>query len=509
MKKIIIGAVIVIAAAVGGYFIYRSRQPHYVFATATQGGIVQQVLATGNVQSPTTINLSFQNSGKLTALNVSTGDSVRAGDVLAREDASVLQAELVQGQANVAAQQAKLDLLQTGATTQTIAVSQTALATAQQALANSYTGIPNAVNDAYTKANDAVRNQLAAFFSEPEQSNPQLTFLVSDSNLQNTIQSTRVAASTELNGWQAQLASTTATAGNTALDAALQDAADHLSVVQNLMQLSNTALTDEIGLSASSLAAYKVSATAGTTEVNAAIAEISAAQQMIATEETAIAQAQAGLNLTTASSTPQDVQAQQALVAQAQASVAATQAQIAQTVLSAPVAGTITQTTGDVGETVSPSDVVVSLIPESALEIKANISEDDIANVQVGQTTTITLDAFGDNTQWTGNVVEIDPAQTTIGGAIYYQATILFDQADSRIKPGMTANVWIETGSASSTLIVPASAIETDGTSTEVQIVENGKVTTQSVTTGLEDQNGMVQIVSGLSAGDQVITGTQ
>ena len=53
------------------------------------------------------------------------------------------------------------------------------------------------LNDAYAKSNDAVRNQLAAFFSTPEGNNPQLTFSVNDSQVLNNIQSCGSSASTE------------------------------------------------------------------------------------------------------------------------------------------------------------------------------------------------------------------------------------------------------------------------------------------------------------------------
>ncbi len=135
----------------------------------------------------------------------------------------------------------------------------------------------------------------------------------------------RLAASTNLNAWQAELASTTATVSDSTLDTALQDAASHLSPIQNLMNEAIAALTDEIGLTASTAASYKTSATTGLNEVNAAITEVSNAGQAIASEKAAVAQAQAGLNLTTASSTSQDIEEQQAAVAQAQAALAAAQ----------------------------------------------------------------------------------------------------------------------------------------------------------------------------------------
>ena len=108
----------------------------------------------------------------------------------------------------------------------------------------------------------------------------------------------------------------------------------------------------------------------------------------------------------------------------------------------------------------------------------------------------------------TGVVTEVDPAQTVIGGAIYYNTTVMFTTPQSLIKPGMTANVWIETGAASSTIQVPASAIQVKDSKTFVQVLDNGSTTDQPVTTGLKGQDGMIEVTSGLSGGETVVTGS-
>ena len=508
MKKIAIGiAAVIIIGGIAGYFFYQSQRPHPSFATVAQGPIVQQVLATGNLESPTTIDLAFQNAGKLTLLAVRVGTRVAAGDVLARQDASVLQAQLRQAEAAVTTETARLDALRSGATPQTIAVSQAALTSAEQALANSYAGVPNTIDDAYAKANDAARNQLAPFFSLPESYNPRLTFSVNDLQVVNDIQNARATASTELNSWQRELDSVPRTASAAALDVALQNAKKHLAAIGNLTSLSLTAVTDEVGLDTATVAAYNTAATAAEAEVTTASAAVNAAEQAIAADRAAMEQAQASLALTVASSTPQDVQAQTAQVSQAEENVAAIQAQISQTVLTAPSDGVITDTNGNVGENVMPGSSVVSLMPENALEVKVNVSEDNIVGVRVGQPAQISLDAFPAGRFWNGTVVRIDPAQTIIGGAVYYKTTIVFDQSDPAMKPGMTANVLIETGYASSTLSVPASAIQRNGTSTFVQVDRGGEIVDQPVIIGLKSQDGMIELLGGVTAGEQVVTG--
>ena len=208
-----------------------------------------------------------------------------------------------------------------------------------------------------------------------------------------------------------------------------------------------------------------------------------------------------------AGSTASAVAGQQAQVDAASANLAAIDAQLGQMRLTAPVSGVITKVNNEPGETILPGTVVISMIPEAQLRIDVNLSEDNVANAQTGDPARITIDAFGGTTEWQGIVTKIDPAQTVIGGAVYYKTTVNFDRPDDRVKPGMTTNIWIQTGLASSTLMVPASALQTNDAGTYVQVLENGSVHDQKITTGLKSRDGKIEVTSGLTEGQQVVTG--
>ncbi len=508
-RTIVVFVGIVILAGIGGALYYRAAsKPKYQLATVTQSSITQEVLASGNVQSPTTTDLHFQTSGTMTALNVSVNQQVSAGEVLAQQDTSILDAQLAQAKAAVAGATATLQKLESGATPQTIAVSNAALTTAQQGLQNSYATVPTTLADAYAKANDAVTSQLALLFSNAQTATPQLTFTTSDSQVESNAVAERVQAGTELAVWQSQLADVQSSLNTSSLDQMLAQADAHLAPIQSLLSAAVTAVTDSTGLSSVNATAYRASASSGLTETNAAITEVRALEQTIASQKAAIAQAQAQLTLTSASSTGNDIAVAQAGVAQAQANVAVIEAQIKDLEIIAPSDGVVTATNGNVGEVITPDVPVVSIMPQGVLEVKVNVSEDNIVGVALGQLARIELDAFPIGTEFMGAVSEIDPAQTVIGGAIYYQTTLLFSQQYQGVKPGMTANVWIDTGFATSTLIVPASALSQNGASTSVQVYQNGTMTTVPVTTGLKDQNGNVEITDGLSQGEQIVTGS-
>ena len=421
---------------------------------------------------------------------------------LATLDSASFEAGVQQAQAALAAAQAKLDALQTGATPQAIAVSQTALVSAQQSLANSYTGIQNTLNDAYAKANDAVRTQLAAFFSSPESSNPQLTFPVSNSQTLNNIDTDRLAASANLNAWTAELASTTPQSPSTVFDAALQDAANYLATIQNLMNDAQAALTNASGLSPSTLAAYKVSATMGLTEVNMAVTEITATGQTIASEKAAVAQAQAGLNLTAASSTTQAIQQQQAAVAQAQAALSSAQVALDNASLEAPFPGTVQNLTAQVGQVISPGAPVLSLVNNNGLKIQAYVSESDVAKIKIGDAVDVTLDAFGTGTSFPATVTAIDSTQTEVNGVSSYLVTIHFTGNEPQVSDGMTGNAHIVLAEASGVITVPSRLVLDDGNAYFVLVKTSAGVVRQQVQIGIVGDDGMTQIISGINAGD-------
>ncbi len=493
--------VVVLAAAGAVWYVASNTEPTLGSYAIAQGNVAGALDEPGTVAAESKAGISFQEAGQIARVYVNEGDAVGVGTPLADLDSASFEAGVEQANAALAAAQAKLDALQTGAAPQAIAVSETALASAEQSLANSYTGIPNTLNDAYAKANDAVRAELAAFFSSPEGNSPQLTFSVSDSQLVNSIQSSRISASADLDAWQAVLASTTASSPNAIFDSALQNAVGYLSPIQNLMNDALSALTDETGLPATAVAAYKISATAGLNEVNAAVTEITAAGQTIASEKAAVAQAQAGLNLTAASSTTQAIQQQQAAVAQAQAAVAAAQVALDNASLVAPFPGTVQDLTAQVGQVVSPGVPVLSLVNNNGLKVQTYVSEGDVAKLKVGDAATVTLDAFGTGTTFPATVTAIDSTETQVNGTPSYLVTIHFTEPEPQVKDGMTGNVHIVLAEENGVIAVPSRLVLNDGNENFVLVKTASGIERRQVEIGIVG-GGMTEIISGINESD-------
>ena len=171
-----------------------------------------------------------------------------------------------------------------------------------------------------------------------------------------------------------------------------------------------------------------------------------------------------------------DYKNQATVVTQAQASLnSATIAyQATQDMIdTAPAPGTIANFSASVGDKVTatsatsalastatsgaPALVILGDISKTAIRIPLN--EVDVDKVKIGQSATITFDAFRDK-QYKGHVTTIDTAGTNTNGVITYNATVAIHNPDSNIKPEMTTTVSIETAKKENVLTVPNSAIK-------------------------------------------------
>ena len=114
MKRWIIGLVLV-AAAVAGYFAYRyymSKQPgesRYRTARIERGDVIQTVRATGTIQPIKLVQVGTQVNGPVRMLYVDYNSKVKAGDLVAQIDPTTYEARLAQDQANLIESQANVE----------------------------------------------------------------------------------------------------------------------------------------------------------------------------------------------------------------------------------------------------------------------------------------------------------------------------------------------------------------------------------------------------------------
>ncbi len=467
--------------------------PSGSFVPARIGSITEEVDVSGIVKAAQSTDLAFQTSGRVASIQVHVGDHVRAGQTLIKLDNSSQVAAVALAKANLEAQQAKLAALVAGTRPEQLAIDQTAVVQAENALTS-------ALSSAYTNADDAVHAKADQVFINPRTTSAQLAILVPDATLVNQVQAKRVELEPMFSSWQNMLASTSNPEDSIAPSEA------NLKNVMTFLDDLTTALTEAEPsgpVSATTIVGYQTSVNVGRLNVSGSLSALIAA-------DTAYKMAAGALMLASAGATENDINAQKAAVDAAQASVAAAQASASQTVIMAPISGTITVQNANLGETVVPGVPLVSMIADGKYEASAQVSEADIAKVKMNDAVEVTVAAYPGAT-FAATVTTVDPAaDVNTEGIASYGITITFLNNDERLKPGLSANLRIITAIKSAALLVPTSAIITNGSQEFVYVKSAKGVLRMPVTTGIESASGMAEIVSGLSAGDSVLTfGTQ
>ena len=145
-----------------------------------------------------------------------------------------------------------------------------------------------------------------------------------------------------------------------------------------------------------------------------------------------------------------------------QANVASAQTDLTRCTIYAPLDGIVLDRETDPGRTVAASlnaPTLFTIIPDlTKMQISTDVSEADIGNVAVGQDVTFTVDAYPGR-PFAGKVVQIRNMPKTSQSVVVYSTMINVDNADEKLKPGMTANVSIIIARHDNILSIPNSAL--------------------------------------------------
>ncbi len=140
------------------------------------------------------------------------------------------------------------------------------------------------------------------------------------------------------------------------------------------------------------------------------------------------------------------------------------------------------------------------------MKAEVEVNEVDIAKVAIGQKVTIKMDAL-DGTDFSGKVEKIDSLGTVTQGVVSYNVSIGFEALDARIKPDMSVSASIITDVKQDILMVPSSAVKSEGGNAYVEILNGSALEQKSVRTGASNDTN-TEIISGVNIGDKVVTET-
>jgi HlyD family secretion protein len=340
---------------------------------------------------------------------------------------------------------------------------------------------------------------------------------------------------------------------------------------QFLLEIDPRSLEGQLQRGEASVAAAQSSLQQSRTAVEQARANVDLAKQTLnrqqelwkdgLTTKEALERAQNELTIREAElrARQQEVQTREEQIKQEQASLATTKYNLNQVIISSPMDGLVTRRNIEEGETAmigtmnNAGTVLLTIADMSVLEAEVEVDETDIPNVQLGQLAKVTIDAVPDR-EFKGRVTEIgnSPTQTTTQPTGQRQATtfkvvVTIEDEVPDVRPGFTCTAEITTATRAAVVAVPIQALtvremlfdpsgtmvheppppppsrfsrqppvrpapaepppgherkETEG----VFLLQGGRAVYMPVKTGVAGEQ-YFEVLSGLKAGDQVITG--
>ncbi len=507
--------IVVIAVIGGGAYLYfdsiagteaADEEAEVQSTTVRQGDITISATGAGAVVPATEIALGFSGNGILEEVLVQAGDSVLAGDVLARLDDTDAQQALANAELQLlqATMQTDAAATETGVSYSDIAVEQAQLnldtaqvnlddllnwepdedevAQAEAALGAAQAGYDAALGNEAASSSNITVNRInldqAQRSLESAQENwdtaydPGRDWELGDPRRADRLENERAAADEAL--LRAQESLTVAQANYYAASSSTNNS--------NSTSAQNNVLNSELALA--TVLSGPTESEINTAKTAVRQAELNLQQALLGRESDALSLAQSQLNLEAAQST------------------------LADTTLVAPMDGTIMTVNGSVGESASAGFITMADLEQPLIEIY--LDETDLDKVGMDFDVDAIFDALPDDV-FRGHIVQIDPMLSNLNGVTTVRALVLLDE-DSFAKPqnlpvGLNATVDVIGGRALGALLVPVEALrELSPGEFAVFVMEDGEPRLRFVEVGLMDFT-FAEILSGLEAGETVTTG--
>ena len=235
----------------------------------------------------------------------------------------------------------------------------------------------------------------------------------------------------------------------------------------------------------------------------ASASEVSAARERMQTAEASL---HASQQSATNRFSPEEVARAQAAVADAEAGLAAARKVVAQTVIRAPVTGTVYSVDVTPTEFAEQGKLLLQLADLSHERVRAYFDEPDIGRLESGQKIIIKWDAKPGQ-EWHGHIVLTPITVVTYGTRNVGEVLVAIDDADGGLLPDINVNVTVTTSSEPNALSIPREALLSQNGQAYVFKVVGNKLVRTPVVTGIVNLT-RVAILSGLVDGDEVATGT-
>lgn len=181
------------------------------------------------------------------------------------------------------------------------------------------------------------------------------------------------------------------------------------------------------------------------------------------------------------------------------------QARLSKTIIRAPFDGFVGLRRINIGDYATIGQELVDVVKLDPLRVEFSIPETLLARVQPGQSVRVTVGAFPGEV-FTGEVTAVDPQIEVSGHSLAIRARL--PNAELKLRPGLFAQVSVTLAVKTDALLVPEEAIWPIGQDKTLYVIEGGIAKRRVVKLG-ERKPGLVEIVSGLSVGEEIVVAGQ
>lgn len=167
-----------------------------------------------------------------------------------------------------------------------------------------------------------------------------------------------------------------------------------------------------------------------------------------------------------------------------------------------PIDGFVSERNADLGEYVSPTTKVATIVKINPLRVRIDIPEQAIPAISVGQSVSVTTSAWPDK-NFSGRIARVSPNVTPASRTLTVEAEV--DNGSGALKPGQFATVRILQSRAQPAVLVPARAVRTETGVSRVFVIKDGHAQERVVQLG-QTEGDLVQIKNGIAGDEQVAT---
>ncbi|HEY5403753.1 MAG TPA: efflux RND transporter periplasmic adaptor subunit [Pyrinomonadaceae bacterium] len=189
-------------------------------------------------------------------------------------------------------------------------------------------------------------------------------------------------------------------------------------------------------------------------------------------------------------------------VANAEAALALARKNLSYAFIPAPIDGFVSERTADLGEYVSPTQKVATIVRINPLRVRIDIPEQAISEVKVGQSVSATTSAWPDKS-FSGHIARIAPNVTANSRTLTVEAEI--ENGSGALKPGQFATVRILQPRPVAAVLVPSRAVVSDAGVNRIYVIKNGHAEQRLVQLG-QTEGDLVQVKTGVAADEKVAT---